>query len=144
MLTLSDHKKKKLSQEAIDAIKGNRWEKTAKKWEEVLDMIPVKDRDHTWEAPAEFLEIPYREIAQIQGVNELSNEDFITKLYSDILHRVPDQKGMTDWLKALSHGMPRQQVLSHFVTVSNNHNTLEARRTGLKMQDDKELRIFQL
>lgn len=45
---------------------------------------------------------------------QLSNEEFITRLYKALLQREPDDDGMTYWLQVL-HGMPRHKVVEKFL-----------------------------
>ncbi|HEY4029876.1 MAG TPA: DUF4214 domain-containing protein, partial [Caulobacteraceae bacterium] len=44
----------------------------------------------------------------------LSNSDFVTLLYNNVLHRAPDDAGLSDWLAALSSGTTRAQVVLDF------------------------------
>lgn len=43
-----------------------------------------------------------------------TDQEFITKLYSNVLHRTPDSGGMTFWLSALSSGVSRATILVNF------------------------------
>ena len=44
----------------------------------------------------------------------LNNNDFVTLLYHNVLHRAPDPAGLTNWVSALSGGESRAQVVIGF------------------------------
>ena len=58
--------------------------------------------------------VGFFESAEFLGKN-LSNEEFVTRLYKALLHRDPDQGGYNSWLYNLNHGMNRHTVIYYFV-----------------------------
>src|SRR6185312_9197206 len=44
----------------------------------------------------------------------LNNTDFVTLMYSNVLHRAPDQAGLTNWVSDLNGGESRAQVAIGF------------------------------
>ncbi len=67
---------------------------------------------------AQFLTSP--EYAQTYGSN-LSNGQFLTQLYANVLHRTPDQSGYAFWLNALNNeGESRAHLLAQFSESSEN------------------------
>lgn len=58
-----------------------------------------------------FMQSP--EFFQLFGSNP-TDQEFITKLYSNVLHRAPDNDGMTFWINALKTSTTRAQVLIYF------------------------------
>jgi glycosyltransferase involved in cell wall biosynthesis len=143
-IRLSDNSKKKMSEEAINSIKDFTWENCAKKWETILDTVPIKDRLHTWEAPVSFKTIPYAALQEVPEIAQLPNLDFINRLYADILDRVPDPDGVKNWLTSLDKGMSRQQVLNYFIKVAMEHNMLESARTGQQYRQDTGFQVVSL
>lgn len=53
------------------------------------------------------------EFGRLYGAN-LSNEDFVTQLYKNVLHRAPDAPGYAFHLTDLQHGSSRAHVLVNF------------------------------
>jgi hypothetical protein len=51
---------------------------------------------------------------------QASSELFVTSLYSNVLHRAPDQAGFDVQLAALNHGMSREQLLVNFSDSAEN------------------------
>lgn len=60
------------------------------------------------------------EFAALYGASP-SAEQLVTKLYNNVLHRVPDQGGFDFWMKALADGTSRAQVLAYFADSPENH-----------------------
>ncbi len=54
------------------------------------------------------------EFASSYGGSNPSNADFITKLYSNVLHRAPDPGGYQYWIDTMAHGASRQELLADF------------------------------
>ncbi len=44
----------------------------------------------------------------------LSNTQFVTQLYANVLDRTPDQAGLNDWLSQLNQGQTREHILVGF------------------------------
>lgn len=59
-----------------------------------------------------------REFAQAYG--SLDPNAFVTQLYSNVLHRVPDAAGRQGWLDALAGGASRAHVLAGFADSNEN------------------------
>jgi hypothetical protein len=57
--------------------------------------------------------ISSQEFKNTYGEN-LSNGDFVTALYANVLHRAPDQSGYDYWVGLLNTGYPRENVLVAF------------------------------
>ena len=47
--------------------------------------------------------------------NSLSNEEYVTALYNIIFNRVPDERGLNDWIGVIENGCTIKKVLSGFV-----------------------------
>jgi hypothetical protein len=54
-----------------------------------------------------------------------SNADFVTHLYSNVLHRTPLQAGYDFWLHGLEAGATRAQILINFSESAENHAALQ-------------------
>ena len=54
----------------------------------------------------------------------LNNNDFITLLYNNVLHRAPDPGGLSGWLGAMNSGETRAQVLLGFTQSPEDINNL--------------------
>ncbi|MQA42453.1 DUF4214 domain-containing protein [Rugamonas aquatica] len=63
------------------------------------------------------------EFGRRYGAN-LSNEDFVTQLYSNVLHRAPDAEGYAYWLHDLQIGVPRANLLVNFSESPENQAAL--------------------
>jgi hypothetical protein len=59
------------------------------------------------------------EFAKLYGLKP-SNEQIITALYRNVLHRVPDPDGAAYWLNAMANGVPVQRLLIDFSESSEN------------------------
>ncbi len=61
-----------------------------------------------------------KEFRELYGINP-TNETFVTKLYSNILDRTPDQEGYNYWVGHLNAGTSsKQQVLCSFTESAEN------------------------
>jgi serralysin len=66
------------------------------------------------------------------GVN-LSNGNFVTQLYSNVLHRGPDPEGFNAQVHALETGFTRSQLLINFSESIENYNaTLVGIKSGIE------------
>jgi hypothetical protein len=67
----------------------------------------------------------------------LNNNDFVTLLYSNVLHRAPDSAGLTSWVNLLNSGQDsRAQVVLGFSESSENVTDLAAPvQQGLWIED---------
>lgn len=59
------------------------------------------------------------EFKSLYGEN-LSQEEFLTELYDNVLHRAYDQGGFDFWMNALNTGYSREQVLGYFADSAEN------------------------
>ncbi len=63
------------------------------------------------------------EFQSLYGVNP-GNLQLVTLLYSNVLHRAPDQAGSDYWIYQLEHGMTREQALAGFSESAENKAAL--------------------
>lgn len=71
------------------------------------------------------------EFTTLYGANP-SNEEFLTRLYSNVLHRAPDAGGYNFWLTALNNGEQRANVLVSFSeSLENRAGVLPAIGEGI-------------
>jgi hypothetical protein len=56
----------------------------------------------------------------------VSNRDFITLLYANVLDRTPDDGGFAAWNTNMQNGMSREQVLVHFSESAENKENVAA------------------
>lgn len=66
---------------------------------------------------AGFISSP--EFQKLYGAN-LSDRDYVTKLYNNVLDRNPDQGGYDFWLGALANGATREDILVNFSESKEN------------------------
>lgn len=59
------------------------------------------------------------EFKTLYGAN-ISNDQYVTQLYSNVLHRAPDSTGKAFWVKALEGGTTRAHVLAQFSESQEN------------------------
>jgi hypothetical protein len=59
------------------------------------------------------------EFSALYGTN-LTDTDFLTKLYNNVLHRAPDAGGLAFWLDTLQQGQSRAAVLVSFAESTEN------------------------
>ncbi len=72
---------------------------------------------HALESGTSLLQVTqgFMNSAEFQAsYGNLSDQDFVTLLYENTLHRAPDPGGMAGWLGALSQGVSRAQVVLGF------------------------------
>jgi hypothetical protein len=67
---------------------------------------------------------PLLQTVLTQAVSCSPDQAFITALYQNILHRVPDPAGFTFWVGVLDRGLSRTDIASGFET-SAEHRGLE-------------------
>ncbi len=64
--------------------------------------------------------------------DNLTDNDFIVKLYSNVLHRLPDQGGLAYWVNILKQGESRAAVLVSFSESNENKDAvLPSIKTGI-------------
>jgi hypothetical protein len=63
------------------------------------------------------------EFTKMYGAN-VNAETFVTALYSNVLHRTPDQGGYDYWVKAVKSGAARNSVLTAFSESDENKNSV--------------------
>lgn len=82
---------------------------------------------------AGFINSP--EFQKLYGAN-LSDRDFVTKLYNNVLDRNPDQEGYDYWLGALAKGASREGVLVNFSESNENiANVVDLIANGIQYQE---------
>jgi hypothetical protein len=70
-----------------------------------------------------------------QKYGSLSDSDFVTQLYANVLHRAPDSSGLAFWTSVLAGGTSRATVLVGFSeSTENKSNTLDAVFAGMEFQ----------
>ena len=139
---MSDSKYRSWCKEARKYAEGFSWEDTAKKWESVIDAIQIKDRQHTWDASAKFMQPAH--LSFHPAFKNMKPKEFLAELYRGVLCREPDEKGMDDWMHSLQKGASYEQVFGYFLSLTQQHNELEARRTGIQMPVNNELKCLQI
>ena len=84
--------------------------------------------------------------AEFQNVyGSLSDTAFVTLLYANVLHRLPDPGGLNGWLGALSQGVSRAEVLMGFSQSQEDINDLAAPvQQGLWIQDAAAAEVARL
>jgi hypothetical protein len=62
----------------------------------------------------------------------VSDTQFVTLLYANVLDRAPDQAGLQHWLADLSNGYPREHLLVFFSeSTENKANVADAVEHGI-------------
>lgn len=75
------------------------------------------------------------EFQKLYGAN-VSDRDFVTKLYNNVLDRNPDQGGYDFWLAALANGSSREDILVNFSDSKENiANVAELIANGIQYQE---------
>lgn len=82
---------------------------------------------------AGFISSP--EFQKLYGAN-VSDRDYVTKLYNNVLDRNPDQGGYDFWLGALNNGVTREDILVNFSESKENiANVAELIAGGIQYQE---------
>lgn len=68
---------------------------------------------------------------QVERVEQISDEAYISGLYRDILGREPDEPGLTAWVQALHRGMSRRAVANYFL---NSRDRVRPRPTPVQAE----------
>ncbi|WP_151636056.1 DUF4214 domain-containing protein [Noviherbaspirillum aerium] len=85
-------------------------------WNQMMNKgLSLNDVAYNFTASTEF--------ASKYGSN-LSNSQFLTELYNNVLNRAPDTLGLNYWLDGLSSGLTREQVLIQFSESAENRAQL--------------------
>jgi glycosyltransferase involved in cell wall biosynthesis len=103
------------------------WEKSAKRWEEHFDEIPIENR---WDNPRKLIR------PNLQIPDGLSNREFITWCITHILGRTNLLRSyyMRDLTEALTYGyndgvkVTRELLVKHFLTLAAQFNKFEEKR----------------
>lgn len=67
--------------------------------------------------------------------DEMSQKDYVTALYLNVLNRAPDQAGTDFWVNALNSGSSRAQVLVNFSeSIENQQGVIGAIQNGMEYQ----------
>ena len=84
--------------------------------------------------------------AEFQNVyGSLTDTQFVTLLYANVLHRLPDPGGLSGWLGSLSQGVSRAQVLLGFSQSQEDINDLAAPvQQGLWIEDAAAAQVARL
>ena len=82
---------------------------------------------------AGFINSP--EFQQLYGAN-VTDRDYVTKLYNNVLDRNPDQEGYDFWLGAMAKGLSREDVLVNFSESKENiGNVADLIANGIQYQE---------
>jgi len=76
------------------------------------------------------------EFARLYGSNP-TNEEFVTRLYQNVLHRAPEQGGYDFWMEVLGKGLSRATVLATFSESDENKAQVIA-----EIRDGMEYRLY--
>jgi hypothetical protein len=79
------------------------------------------------------------EFKTLYGSN-LTNDQFVTQIYSNVLHRAPDASGKAFWLKALDSNVSRAHVLNQFSASQENKINVMVDANG---NEAKTYRLYQ-
>lgn len=130
----------KLSEEARECVeKYYSWDIVANKWENIFDNLELKDRKKTWQHDLKLIK------PNLNIPNNLSNEQFIAFLYSQVMQKPEKvksaqanrylnalnlgyQNGCTPDGKPLRLPVTREQILNVFLQYVNNYNNVEQYR----------------
>lgn len=120
MRVLGDKAKlKQLGEEARESILDNcDPQKTAAQWMYVIDNLPPRNREETWEQEIDLNTLPPTDANQIQIPN-LPDEEFVDWCYTHILKTEVDSVGRQTWIDSLASGQPRQAVVEFFLRAAN-------------------------
>ena len=129
----------RLGKEAREcAEKIHNWDITIKDYERIFDSVDLFDRDDTWDSKPEF-----KVLSTKNPQYQMTAEDFIHWCYVNILHRMPDEDGMSTWLDKLQKGMKPEQIQQHFRDMIVADNKFEEirwqnslKRRGIKLPVD--------
>lgn len=140
-ILLDKNLRDKLSLEASEvAKKYYNWDDIAKIWDDLLtNEVTIKTGEDSWNMPARI-----KEVAQIKipNQNELSNEDFVKWCYKTFLDiSIPDAEGFGNWMRDLSNGRTRENVVGFFKGQVEKRNNLERIRTGQTPLDNQQAKL---
>jgi hypothetical protein len=135
----------KLSIEARESILDNcDPQTTAERWMYVIDNLPARNREETWDQEINLSRLPPQNANQIQIPN-LPDEEFVDWCYTEILGSEVDAVGRQTWIDSLSSGQPRQTVVEFFLQTANKDQGAEimlARWTAAKQQQAQMQQIL--
>lgn len=120
-LCLDARKRKNLAKDARKCVvKIHNWQLSADKIDKILCELELHDRDLTWDRKPRF-----KHLTTEHPPANYSNEDFVHWCYTNILKRVPDEKGFSDWMASLSNKGDRNSIEQFFRNEIIVHNTFE-------------------
>lgn len=119
LTVLSDKNKlAQLSKDAVESIKDNcNYDEVAKKWMYVIDNLPMKDRNITWNKTLNPDELPKMDPNAVKIPN-LPDEEFVDWCYINILKGEVDKVGRMTWINDLAGGRPRREIIEYFLKVA--------------------------
>lgn len=123
---LGDKKKlQKLGKEARESILDNCDPyKTAEKWMYVIDNLPAKNREETWDQQLDPQKLPPSSAAEI-NIPNLPDEEFVDWCYTNILKTEVDSVGRQTWIDSLASGQSREKVVEFFLKTANQDREAE-------------------
>lgn len=72
---------------------------------------------------------------------DLSNVDFLTTLYQNVMNREPDKSGLAYWLERMESGTSAARVLSEFSDSTENRNNTTELYSNLYMSETGKWRL---
>ena len=130
-LALNPKLRKRMGEEARQcAVKMHSWADTAAKLEKIFDGVELLDRNKTWDALPQ-----YQFISNAQPPANMDNDTFVKWCYINILGRMPDQAGYSNWMTALEKGTSRNEVYNFFRQTIASENELQ------KVKWEKSLKL---
>jgi hypothetical protein len=138
------YKRKQLSMQIRDVIvKRFTWDHTAKIWANYIDNHEHSGLQGKWYSPPRLYHVPDH------FPDKLSNEDFITWIYNDLLHQPQKRNGYAAYKLAsdLTFGVSsdggsqrinREVLFHHFRSGLINHNYWEQVRCGMVQLPDED------
>lgn len=123
------------------------WERTAAIWKNLINNIPIKDREDTWLCPVSRIRRPNLKPPKL----DMNNTEFVTWVIRDIWNRPSMARTYFagEWIKSLNSGFrthgdkrvpfDRNSLVEHFVQCVQRENSVEEKRLALlhRVKQDK-------
>lgn len=109
------------------------WDKIAKEWERILDLIKIKDRSHTWDSPIVVKDLTSVKLTDVPA--NLSDDEFVDWLYLNVLkYNAVDPEGKKMWLSYFPQGATREVIFNQFLGIANQQISSEQARQMIRAQ----------
>lgn len=112
-------------------------EVVGKKWEKILDTLPLVDYDFNFSQKEKNPNYPMPEVD--------SEDEFLTLLYNNILFQPepPNGDGRKHWMEVLARGVERKEIYKYFVKTAIDENKKEKKiELSDLFVDDKDSEIL--